>query len=302
MGWFSKLKQGLQKSSSKLTTGIKEIFTHRKVDQDTLDELEELLITTDMGPHVAMQFIDVLAKKRFGKETTTEEIQQDIAEEIEKLLDPVAKKLEVDRSKSPYIIMVSGVNGTGKTTTIGKLANYYGQQGLKVMVAACDTFRAAAVEQLKVWSERSGCLIYSGKENADPASVAFDAIEQAKQENCDLIFIDTAGRLHNREDLMASLQKMRRVIGKHDEVAPHATLLILDATTGQNAIQQTQIFQDIIQIDGLIMTKLDGTAKGGILVALAEKFSLPIYAIGVGEQMDDLQPFQAKDFAQSLVK
>lgn len=301
MSWFSRLKQGLKKSSGKLTQGITQIFTHRKVDEETLEELEDLLLSTDMGPYVAERFISTLSEKRFGKEATIEEIKQDLIDAVEGLLDPVAKTLEYDDHKKPFIIMVSGVNGTGKTTTIGKLANQLMQQKKKVMVAACDTFRAAAVEQLKVWSERSGCGFFAGHDNADPASVAFDAIQKAKDENVDILFIDTAGRLHNREDLMASLEKMQRVIKKHDETAPHKTLLVLDATTGQNAIQQTKIFKEIIAVDGLIMTKLDGTAKGGVLVALAEKFSIPIYAIGVGEGIEDLQPFEAKMFAESLL-
>ncbi|WP_430473043.1 signal recognition particle-docking protein FtsY [Thalassospira lucentensis] len=298
--WFARLKNGLKRSSSKLTTGIADIFTKRRLDDDALEEFEDLLITSDLGVTTAAKLSAELAKTRFDKEVDTAEIQEFISEEVAKILEPVAKPLVIDAGKKPHVILVVGVNGSGKTTTIGKLAKTYKDQGLKVMMAAGDTFRAAAVEQLKVWGDRTGCPVMSRDTGADAAGLAFDAIDQAQREGYDLLLIDTAGRLQNKAHLMDELKKIVRVIKKRDETAPHDTLLVLDATTGQNAHSQVETFSQATDVSGLIVTKLDGTAKGGVVVALAEKFGKPVHAIGVGEAAEDLRPFDAKSFARSL--
>ncbi len=298
--WFARLKDGLKRSSSKLTTGIADIFTKRRLDDDALEEFEDLLITSDLGVTTAAKLGAELSRTRFDKEVDPAEIQEFIATEVAKILEPVAKPLVIDTTKKPHVILVVGVNGSGKTTTIGKLAKTYRDQGLKVMMAAGDTFRAAAVEQLKVWGERTGCPVIARDTGADAAGLAFDAIDQAKREGYDLLLIDTAGRLQNKAHLMDELKKIVRVIHKRDETAPHDTLLVLDATTGQNAHSQVEVFSEATNVTGLIVTKLDGTAKGGVVVALAEKFGKPVHAIGVGESAEDLRPFDAKSFARSL--
>ena len=298
--WFARLKDGLKRSSSKPTTGIADIFTKRRLDDDALEEFEDLLITSDLGVTTAAKLGAELSRTRFDKEVDPAEIQEFIATEVAKILEPVAKPLVIDATKKPHVILVVGVNGSGKTTTIGKLAKTYRDQGLKVMMAAGDTFRAAAVEQLKVWGERTGCPVIARDTGADAAGLAFDAIDQAKREGYDLLLIDTAGRLQNKAHLMDELKKIVRVIHKRDETAPHDTLLVLDATTGQNAHSQVEVFSEATNVTGLIVTKLDGTAKGGVVVALAEKFAKPVHAIGVGESAEDLRPFEAKSFARSL--
>ncbi|MFC4235510.1 signal recognition particle-docking protein FtsY [Thalassospira xianhensis] len=298
--WFARLKDGLKRSSSKLTTGIADIFTKRRLDDDALEEFEDLLITSDLGVTTAAKLGAELSRTRFDKEVDPAEVQEFIATEVAKILEPVAKPLVIDATKKPHVILVVGVNGSGKTTTIGKLAKTYRDQGLKVMMAAGDTFRAAAVEQLKVWGERTGCPVIARDTGADAAGLAFDAIDQAKREGYDLLLIDTAGRLQNKAHLMDELKKIVRVIHKRDETAPHDTLLVLDATTGQNAHSQVEVFSEATSVTGLIVTKLDGTAKGGVVVALAEKFGKPVHAIGVGESAEDLRPFDAKSFARSL--
>jgi len=300
-GWLSRLRGGLKRSSNKLGEGIGGIFTRRKLDGEMLGELEELLIAADLGPRTAAKLVAEFGKTRFGKDVTDEEVRTALAEQIEDILKPYAVPLAVDREKKPFVVLVVGVNGTGKTTTIGKLAKHFGEQGLKVMMAAGDTFRAAAISQLKIWGERTGCTVIAGEQGGDSAALAFQALQKAQSEKADLVLIDTAGRLHNKTDLMQELAKFVRVLKKLDDTAPHATLLVLDATTGQNAHAQVKTFRDLTQVTGLIVTKLDGSAKGGVLVALADRFELPIHAIGIGESADDLQPFKAGDFARSLL-
>jgi len=263
--------------------------------------LEDALIAADLGPLTAARLTSEFGKSRFGKDVTDDEVKTALSEQIASILNPVAVPLEIDFTRKPFIILVVGVNGTGKTTTIGKFAQNYANHGLRVTLAAGDTFRAAAISQLKIWGERVGAEVVAGEPNGDAAALAYRAIEQARVNKSDVLLIDTAGRLHNKNDLMQELAKMVRVIKKLDPEAPHATLLTLDATTGQNAHAQVEVFQDMTQITGLVVTKLDGSAKGGVIVALADRFKLPIYAIGVGEQADDLQPFIAEDFAKALV-
>lgn len=300
-GWFSRLKAGLTRSSSKLGDGIAGIFTKRKLDDQALEELEELLITADLGVTTATKLTAELAKTRFDKEVDPEEVREALADDVAKILDPVAQPLTLDPSNKPNVVLVVGVNGSGKTTTIGKLATHYRAQGLSVRLAAGDTFRAAAIEQLKIWGERSGCAVVAGKQGADSAGLAFEAVEQAKAAGDDVLLIDTAGRLHNRTELMAELQKVARVIKKVEPAAPHHVILVLDATTGQNALTQVGAFKELVDLTGLVVTKLDGSARGGVLVALAEKYGLPVHAIGVGEGAEDFRPFAAKDFARALV-
>ncbi|MEO3432570.1 signal recognition particle-docking protein FtsY [Inquilinus sp. CAU 1745] len=300
-GWFAKLKAGLTRSSAKLTDGITGIFTRRKLDDEALEELEELLITADLGPSTAAKLTAELARTRFGKDVSPEEVRTALADHAARILGPVALPLTPDPAARPFTILMVGVNGTGKTTTIGKLARQWRDQGKSVMMAAGDTFRAAAVQQLKVWGDRSGVPVISRETGADAAGLAFDAYAQAKRDGTDILLIDTAGRLQNKADLMAELQKIIRVLRKQDAAAPHAVLLVLDATTGQNAHAQVEVFRDMVSVTGLIVTKLDGSARGGVLVALAEKFALPVHAIGVGEGIDDLRPFEAVPFARSLM-
>lgn len=300
-GWFTRLKAGLSKSSTKISSGITDIFTKQKLDALTLAELEELLITADLGVKTAASITARLAKDRFDKKISPEEVRLEIAGEVTRVLEPYSKPLYIDSTLKPQVILVCGVNGNGKTTTIGKLAKHYRNEGKSVMIAACDTFRAAAVEQLDVWAKRADVPLIQGKFQAEPASVAYLACEKAVDAKVDILLIDTAGRLQNKSNLMDELAKIIRVIKKVIPEAPHNTLLVLDATTGQNAKSQVDIFGKIVHLTGLIITKLDGTAKGGIVVALAEQFKLPIHAIGVGEAIDDLRPFEAEAFARSLV-
>ncbi|RAU23756.1 signal recognition particle-docking protein FtsY [Paramagnetospirillum kuznetsovii] len=300
-GWFGRLKSGLSKSSSKLTQGLGDLFTKRKLDDEALEDLEDLLITADLGVATAAKVTKHLAKTRFGQDVDSADIKQTLAEEITRILEPVARPLVIDPSRKPHVVLVVGVNGSGKTTTIGKLAKQNKDAGLSVTLAAGDTFRAAAVEQLKVWGERTGCPVIWREDGADAAGLAYDSIAESRKQGCDLLFIDTAGRLQNKADLMAELAKIVRSIKKIDPTAPHDVLLVLDATTGQNAHSQVEIFKDMVAVTGLVLTKLDGTARGGVLVALAEKFGLPVHAIGVGEQAGDLRPFEADAFAKSLV-
>lgn len=272
----------------------------RTLDDDMLEQLEELLISADMGVDTALRVTANMAEGRFGRKLSVSEIKELMANEVARIMDPVARPLPL-YPKTPQVVLVVGVNGSGKTTTIGKLASQFRAAGKKVVIAAGDTFRAAAVEQLQVWGDRAGVPVLTAAQGSDPASLAFDALTKAQADGADLLLIDTAGRLQNRGDLMEELAKIVRVIRKKDESAPHNTLLVLDATTGQNAINQVKVFQEISDVSGLVMTKLDGTAKGGVLVALADKFGLPIHAIGVGEQIDDLQPFDPQEFADALV-
>lgn len=300
LSWFQRLKAGLFRTSSQLTGQITALFTKRKLDDETLEELEDLLIQADLGVETALRVTDTLASERYGKDVTGEDVTRIMATEIVKVLKPVAKPLALDLSHKPHVILVVGVNGTGKTTTIGKLAAKLSGSGLKVMLAAGDTFRAAAIEQLKIWADRTGSTFIGTKLGADAAGLAYEAFEKAKAEKSDVLIIDTAGRLQNKTELMAELEKIVRVLGKLDPDAPHTVLQTLDATTGQNALQQVEIFRNIAGVNGLIMTKLDGTARGGILVAIAAKHKLPVYFIGVGEGIDDLEPFEAEDFASAI--
>jgi fused signal recognition particle receptor len=299
-GWFSRLKAGLTKTSAKLTEGIVGVFTKRKLDGETLEELEDLLIQADLGVETAGRITQALAKGRFDKTVSTEEVRAVLAAEVERVLVPVAQPLVIQQGRKPHVILMVGVNGTGKTTTIGKLANQYVADGRKVIMAAGDTFRAAAIEQLKVWGERTGVPVVARAVGADSAGLAFDALKQAQEQQADVLLIDTAGRLQNKSVLMEELEKVIRVIRKIDPTAPHNVILVLDATTGQNAVSQVDVFCERAGVTGLIMTKLDGTARGGILVAIAAKTGLPVHAIGVGEGIDDLQPFSAREFAQAI--
>ena len=300
-GFFARLKAGLTRSTQAFTQGITRVFTRRRLDQAALDELEELLIGADMGAKVAADVVAELKRTRFNSDVTEEEIRGALSEEIVKILRRVSKPLLIRPELKPHVVLMAGVNGSGKTTTIGKLAQKYKGEGLKVMLAAGDTFRAAAVEQLKVWGERTGCPVMAKETGADAAGLAYEAFERARNEGYDVLLIDTAGRLQNKAGLMAELEKMVRVIKKIDPAAPHNAILVLDATTGQNAVAQAEVFRETAKISGVIMTKLDGTARGGILVSIAEKFDLPIHYIGVGETADDLQAFDAEQFSRALV-
>ena len=299
--WLQRLKRGLSRSSAKLGGGIAQIFTRRRLDDETLDELEELLITSDMGTRVAREVIQTLRRTRFGQEVTPDEIREAVAGIVAELIEPVAKPLRIDPANRPHVVLVIGVNGSGKTTTIGKLAQQYRNSGLKIHLAAGDTFRAAAVEQLRIWGERTGCPVTSRPPGADAAGLALDALNAARAEGADLLLIDTAGRLQNRTDLMGELQKIVRVLKKADPAAPHTVLLVLDATVGQNAHAQAETFRAMVGVTGIVMTKLDGTARGGVLVSLAESYGIPVHFIGVGESAEDLRPFAATSFARSLV-
>ena len=328
MAFFQKLKQRLLRSSSKIEEGLDAILDEappsavpapepepdrpglvgrllgqdrgRVLDDAMLESLEELLIQADMGVDTALKVAAAIAEGRFGRRVGAQEIREALAAEIAAILEPVARPMPLT-ARRPQVVLVVGVNGSGKTTTIGKLASQFRAAGKSVVIAAGDTFRAAAVEQLQIWGERAGVPVMTAAQGSDPASLAFDALARAEAEGADLLLIDTAGRLQNREDLMAELAKIVRVLRKRDPEAPHNTLLVLDATTGQNALSQVEIFQRIAEVSGLVMTKLDGTAKGGVLVALADRFGLPIHAIGVGEAIDDLAPFDPEEFARALV-
>jgi fused signal recognition particle receptor len=298
--WYQRLKQGLAKTSNRLAQDIAGIFTKRKLDADTLQELDDLLIQADLGVDTAARITTALAKGRHDKEITTEEVRAVLASEVERVLAPVAQPLLIPRGEGVQVVLVVGVNGTGKTTTIGKLAHSLIGQGSAVMIAAGDTFRAAAIDQLKIWGERTGAEVVARNVGADAAGLAFDALTQAREKNCDVLLIDTAGRLQNKQALMDELEKVIRVLRKIDPTAPHHVLLVLDATTGQNALNQVEVFKDKAGVTGLIMTKLDGTARGGILVAISARFGLPVHAIGIGEGVEDLSEFDAGEFARAI--
>ncbi|ODT30493.1 MAG: signal recognition particle-docking protein FtsY [Hyphomicrobium sp. SCN 65-11] len=299
-GWFSRLKAGLTKTSSKLSEGITGLFTKSRLDIDTLDDLEDVLIQADLGVETASRITTTLSQGRYAKGISQEDVRTVLAEEVERVLVPVAKPLVLDTSHKPHVILVVGVNGAGKTTTIGKLAQQFKRAGRSVMMAAGDTFRAAAIDQLKIWGERTGSPVVAHKVGADAAGLAFDALKAAQEAKSDVLLIDTAGRLQNKQGLMDELEKVVRVLRKIDPTAPHTVLLVLDATTGQNALSQVEVFKDRAGVTGLVMTKLDGTARGGILVAISARFGLPVHAVGVGEAADDLQPFDPKEFARAI--
>jgi fused signal recognition particle receptor len=299
-GFFQRLADGLQKSSQRLADGVAAIFTKKKLDAATLEELEELLIAADLGTATAAKVAAALAKDRFDKEVTDGEVKTALAEVVAETMKDREAPLRIEAARRPHVILVVGVNGAGKTTTIGKLAARFRSDGFKVMLAAGDTFRAAAVEQLIAWGQRAGASVVAREQGADSAGLAFEALERARAEAADVLLIDTAGRLQNKRELMDELAKVVRVIRKLDPAAPHDTLLVLDATVGQNALSQADVFREIAGVTGLVMTKLDGTARGGVLVALGERHKLPIHFIGVGEGVADLQPFEAKGFARAL--
>ncbi len=303
-GWFSRLASGLGKSTNKITKGISDALTKSRLDQETLDALEEVLISADLGPKTAARVIEAFSKDRFGKDISEDEIKEALAGVIAEVLKPVARPLEfaAPGNGGPFVLLVCGVNGAGKTTTIGKYTKQLRiEQGKSVMIAAADTFRAAAIEQLAMWAKRADAVMFSKDVGTDAASVAFEAYEKAKADGIDVLIIDTAGRLQNKANLMAELEKIIRVLKKKDESVPHATLLVLDSTTGQNAYSQVETFKEMVDITGLVVTKLDGSAKGGVLIGLADQFGLPVHAIGVGEGIEDLRPFAARDYARSLV-
>ncbi len=300
MSWLERLKKGLTKTSSKLTQNVIAAVDGRKLDQEAIEQLEDALIMADMGPSVAAQLIGSLDDMR-GKTVSDAEVRERISEEVTRILERVAEPIELSHNKKPFVILVIGVNGTGKTTTIGKLASALKNSGEKVMIAAGDTFRAAAVEQLQIWGERAGVPVVTQDNGSDAASLAFEAIQKAKDENIDVLLIDTAGRLHNKSNLMDELKKIVRVIKKIDPSAPHETLLTLDATTGQNALSQVKVFGEMANVTGLALTKLDGTAKGGVVISLAKAYDIPVRLIGVGEGQEDMQPFQPREFARGLL-
>ena len=301
LGFLSRLREGLSRSTQRISEGITGVLRKRRLDDEALEELEEVLIAADLGTEVARRVIAAFRRTRFGKEVTDEEVRQALAEEIGAILVPVARPLAPDPALKPHVVLVVGVNGSGKTTTIGKLAQAWREEGRRPVLVAGDTFRAAAVEQLQIWGERVGAPVVAGGAGADPAGLAFEALTRAKSEGADVLLIDTAGRLHNKAALMEELRKIIRVLRKQDETAPHSVLLVLDATTGQNAVQQVRVFKEMVDVTGLVVTKLDGSARGGIVVALAETFGLPVHAVGVGEKAGDLRPFDAGEFARGLV-
>ncbi len=298
--WWRRLTEGLSRTSSALTTGITDLFTKRKLDAGTLEDLEDILIQADLGLATSAKIAKAVGDGRYDKQIEPAEVKAILAREVETILLPVAQPLVIDATKKPFVLLMVGVNGSGKTTTIGKLAAKFRAEGKSVMLAAGDTFRAAAIEQLRVWGERTGAEVVHGQQGADAAGLAFEALQKAKADNTDVLLIDTAGRLQNKQGLMDELAKVVRVIRKQDPSAPHAALLVLDATVGQNAISQVEAFRETAGVTGLVMTKLDGTARGGILVALAAQFGLPVHFIGVGESVEDLEPFSARDFARAV--
>jgi fused signal recognition particle receptor len=298
--WWQRLKGGLTRTSSQIGTAITDLVTKRKLDAATIEDLEDLLIRADLGVTVAGRIAEAVARGRYEKAIEPDEVKAILAREVEAVLGPVAKPLVVDATAKPFVILVVGVNGSGKTTTIGKLAAKLRQQGRRVVLAAGDTFRAAAIEQLKIWGERVGAAVVARGPGSDSASLAYEALEQARGEAADVLIVDTAGRLQNKTALMGELEKIVRVMKKVDATAPHAVLLVLDATVGQNALSQVEEFAKVAGVTGLVMTKLDGTARGGILVAIAAKHALPVHFIGVGEGVDDLEPFAARDFARAI--
>ncbi len=300
--WFGRLREGLTKSSSRLSEGITGIFNKRRLDEDTLQELEDILIQADLGVETAMRITGRLAEERLDKNITTAEVQEVLADEVERVLDPVAHPLDIETGARPFVILMVGVNGAGKTTTIGKLSRKFADEGKSVLLAAGDTFRAAAVEQLEIWGQRTGAPVVRREIGSDAASLAFEALSEARETGVDVMMMDTAGRLQNKAHLMDELKKIVRVMKKIDDTAPHAVLLVLDATTGQNALNQTKVFGEAVDVSGLVMTKLDGSARGGILVAIAGRHKLPVHFIGVGEGVEDLQPFKAHEFARAIAQ
>jgi fused signal recognition particle receptor len=298
--WWGRLRDGLKRTSSTLTTAITDLVSKRKLDAAMLDEIEEVLIRADLGVEVASRIVAAVGEGRYDKAISADEVKAVLAAEVEKVMTPVAQPLSLTAGTAPAVILVVGVNGSGKTTTIGKLAAKYRAEGRKVMLAAGDTFRAAAIDQLKIWGERTGAAVVSRAQGSDSASLAFEALTAAKEAGSDVLIVDTAGRLQNKAVLMEELAKVVRVLKKVDTSAPHVVLLVLDATVGQNALSQVEVFRTIAGVTGLVMTKLDGTARGGILVAIAERFGLPVHFIGVGEGIDDLEPFAARDFARAI--
>jgi fused signal recognition particle receptor len=299
MSWFNKLKNSLKKSSEKISFGISSIITKKTLDQQTLVELEEILISSDIGVDTSQKIIKELSKSKFEQEVTDTEIKAELSKIISTILRNASGKIKID--KTPHVILMCGANGNGKTTTIGKMAMRFHSQDKKITIAACDTFRAAAVEQLEIWASKSKAKFISGPQNSDPASVAYKAYTAAKENNSDILFIDTAGRLANKSNLMQELSKIVKTLQKIDPHAPHDVILVLDATTGQNAINQIENFKEFVKLTGLVITKLDGSAKAGIVVALTNKFAIPIVAIGVGESLDDLDDFEPEDFANNLI-
>ena len=298
--WFQRLKSGLGKTSFKLTSGITDLFSKSKLDVGTLDNLEDLLIRSDFGLETASRITAAIRKSRFEKGISSEDVRAILAIEVEHVLAPVAKPLVIEPSHKPHVIMMVGVNGTGKTTTVGKLATKFKTQGKSVLLAAGDTFRAAAIDQLKVWGKHTGCPVFAREVGGNLSGLAFDALKQAQESSVDVLLLDTAGRLQNKQVLMEELEKVTRVLKKLDPSAPHDVVLVLDATTGQNALQQVEVFRDRVGVTGLIMTKLDGTTRGGILIPIASKFGLPVHAVGIGEGADDLQSFSAYGFAYAI--
>lgn len=301
MSWLGRLKAGLSRTARSIGDGVASILRRRTLDAAAIEDLEELLISADLGAAAAARLAGGLAARRFEADPGPEQVRRALAHDIAEILAPVARPLAPDPARKPHVVLAVGVNGTGKTTTLGKLANLWRGEGRKAVLAACDTYRAAAVEQLQIWGERAGAAVVVGKPGGDPAGLAFDALARAQAERADLLLIDTAGRLQNKADLMAQLAKIVRVLKKRDETAPHDTVLVLDATTGQNAHRQVTAFREMADVTGLVVTKLDGTARGGVAVALAEAFGLPIHAVGVGEGVDDLRPFDPRAFAAALV-
>ncbi|GHD40098.1 hypothetical protein GCM10017083_03020 [Thalassobaculum fulvum] len=301
-GWFARLREGLSKSSRRLVDGISGLFVKRRLDAATLEELEDLLITADLGVETAAKLTANLAREKFDKEVTGDEVRAAFAADIAEILAPVAVPLEPrEVPNKPFVVLMVGVNGSGKTTTIGKLARQWTGAGKKVVLAAGDTFRAAAIEQLRVWGERTGCPVIEKPHGSDAAALAYDALVEARARGADVLLVDTAGRLQNKAALMDELAKVIRVLKKQEPDAPHATVLVLDGTVGQNAHQQVKAFREMVDVTGLIVTKLDGSARGGIVVALAQSQGLPVHAVGVGEGADDLRPFEPRAFARSLM-
>ncbi|SVC28065.1 uncharacterized protein METZ01_LOCUS280919, partial [marine metagenome] len=297
---FARLKSGLNRTASNFSNSLTAVFTKRKLDSAALEELEDLLIAADLGPTIAASVSGKLAETRFDKEICGDEIRSALADVVADILLPVAYPLRIDAENRPHVILVVGVNGTGKTTTIGKIAHNLTSDGKSVVLAAADTFRAAAIDQLQIWGERAGATVVQRDLGADPAAVAYEGLQTAQARNADVLLVDTAGRLQNKSNLMDELAKVARVLDKLDEGAPHDCLLVLDATTGQNILQQVEVFSKACKVSGLVMTKLDGTARGGVLVAVAERFGLPVHYIGIGEGIDDLQPFAAEEFARAI--
>jgi fused signal recognition particle receptor len=298
--WFDRLQAGFRKTSERLGDNLTGLFTKAALDDEILDEIEEALIASDLGPATAARIRDRLARERFERGLSEEAVREIVAQEIEKILAPVAKPLEISAFPRPQVILVVGVNGSGKTTTIAKLAHLFLEQDYGVLLAAGDTFRAAAIEQLKIWADRIGAPVIAGPEGGDSSAVVFDGVKRATAEGIDTLIVDTAGRLQNKTGLMDELAKIRRVLGRLNPEAPHDVVLVLDATTGQNALNQIEVFREVAGVTGIVMTKLDGTARGGVLVAAAERFGLPIHAIGVGERIDDLRPFDPREAARAI--